>query len=45
MFKILKNINFSIAAPCEQYDIKKVVEESKKRHPEIPYLANILEKI
>jgi putative phosphoesterase len=30
---------------CEQYDIKKVVEESKKRHPEIPYLANILEKI
>ena len=28
---------------CEQYDIKKVVEESKKRHPEIPYLANILE--
>ena len=30
---------------CEQYDIKIVVEESKKRHPEIPYLANILEKI
>lgn len=29
---------------CEQYDIKKVVEESKKRHPEMPYLANILEK-
>ena len=29
---------------CEQYDIKKVIEESKKRHPEIPYLANILEK-
>ena len=29
---------------CEQYDIKKVVEESNKRHPGIPYLANILEK-
>jgi len=29
---------------CEQYDIKKVVKESLKRHLEIPYLANILEK-
>ena len=29
---------------CEEYDIKKVVDESKKRHPEIPYLASILEK-
>jgi len=30
---------------CEQYDVKKVVEESKIRHPELPYLANILERM
>ena len=36
----LNKVNFF----CEQYDIKKVVEESRKRHPRIPYLANILEK-
>jgi len=29
---------------CEQYDIKHVVQESKIRHPEITYLANILQK-
>ena len=29
---------------CEQYDMKIVIEESKKRHPDIPYLANILER-
>jgi len=29
---------------CEQYDLSIVVEESKKRHPEIPYLADILER-
>tara|TARA_B100000795_G_scaffold269472_1_gene258937 strand:- start:728 stop:1426 length:699 start_codon:yes stop_codon:yes gene_type:complete len=29
---------------CERYDSTKVIEESKRRHPEIPYLANILEK-
>ena len=36
----LNEVNFF----CEQYDIKKVVEESRRRHPEIPYLSNILEK-
>jgi putative phosphoesterase len=30
---------------CEQYDLNKVVMESKKRHPEIPYLANVLERV
>jgi putative phosphoesterase len=30
---------------CEQYDIKRVVQESKTRHPEIPYLANILQRV
>jgi putative phosphoesterase len=30
---------------CEQYDIKIVTKESRERHPEIPYLANILEKL
>ena len=29
---------------CERYNIKKVVEESRERHPEIPYLANVLER-
>jgi putative phosphoesterase len=29
---------------CEQYNVIEVVKESKKRHPEIPYLANILER-
>lgn len=29
---------------CEQYDFLKVIKESNKRHPEIPYLANILER-
>jgi hypothetical protein len=28
---------------CEQYDSSEVVMESKKRHPEIPYLADVLE--
>ena len=30
---------------CEQYDSSEVVMESKKRHPEIPYLADVLECI
>jgi putative phosphoesterase len=30
---------------CEQYDIEHVVQESKTRHPEIPYLANILQRV
>jgi putative phosphoesterase len=30
---------------CEKYDLQKVIDESKKRHPEIPYLANILEVV
>lgn len=29
---------------CEQYDSSQVVMESKKRHPEIPYLADVLER-
>jgi putative phosphoesterase len=29
---------------CEQYDLSIVVEESKKRHPEILYLADILDR-
>lgn len=29
---------------CEQYDIKYVVQEAKKRDPEIAYLSNILQK-
>ncbi|MBT4764480.1 metallophosphoesterase family protein [bacterium] len=29
---------------CEQYNIKTVIKESRERHSEIPYLANILEK-
>ena len=36
----LNEVNFF----CEQYDIKKVVEESRRKHPEIPYLSNILKK-
>ena len=30
---------------CEPYDVQQVVEASKKRHPELPYLASILERI
>ena len=29
---------------CEKYDTNKVVTESIKRHPEIPYLANIMKR-
>jgi len=29
---------------CEKYDLNSVVSESKKRHPEIPYLADVLER-
>ena len=29
---------------CEQYNIKTVIKESRERHSEIPYLANILER-
>jgi putative phosphoesterase len=29
---------------CERYDSSEVVMESKKRHPEIPYLAGVLER-
>ena len=30
---------------CEQYDLSKVIKESDKRHPEITYLTNILERV
>lgn len=30
---------------CEYYDLGEVVAECKKRHPELPYLANILERV
>jgi diadenosine tetraphosphatase ApaH/serine/threonine PP2A family protein phosphatase len=30
---------------CEQYDIEHVVQESKIRHPEVPYLASILQRL
>jgi putative phosphoesterase len=29
---------------CEQYDASSLVKEAKKRHPDIPYLSEILEK-
>lgn len=29
---------------CEQYDIGEVIKESQKRHPELPYLSQILER-
>jgi len=29
---------------CEQYDFTEIVKESSKRHPDIPYLANILQR-
>ena len=29
---------------CEKYDLSIVVKESQKRHPEIPYLAKILDR-
>lgn len=29
---------------CEQYDFSEVVMESKRRHPEIPYLVDVLER-
>ena len=31
-----------IAHFCEQYDSSEVVMESKKRHPELPYLADVM---
>jgi putative phosphoesterase len=36
----LKKVEFF----CEQYDVDKVVIESLKKHPELPYLANILKR-
>jgi putative phosphoesterase len=30
---------------CEQYNVNKVIEESNRRHPELPYLANVLDRI
>lgn len=30
---------------CEQYDYESVAKEALKRHPELPYLANILKRI
>lgn len=30
---------------CEQYDCSRVVREARKRHPDIPYLAEILERV
>jgi putative phosphoesterase len=30
---------------CEQYDASDVIKESKERHPEIPYLSDILQRI
>lgn len=29
---------------CEPYDCRSLVEESRRRHPEMPYLANVLER-
>ena len=29
---------------CEKYDSSIVIKESQKRHPELPYLANILDR-
>jgi len=29
---------------CERYEISKVIRESERRHPEIPYLAKILQR-
>ena len=30
---------------CEQYNVNKVMKESSRRHPELPYLANVLDRI
>ncbi|MCZ7635918.1 MAG: metallophosphoesterase family protein [Verrucomicrobia bacterium] len=29
---------------CEKYDYQQVVAESRVRHPELPYLANVLSR-
>ena len=41
----LNTISNKVDFFCEQYDIEHVVQESKTRHPEIPYLANILQRV
>lgn len=40
---LLDTISGEVAYFCEQYDSSKVIIESNKKHPEIPYLANILQ--
>ena len=32
----------SFTCLCEPYDVDHVVAQSKKRHPDIPYLADVL---
>ena len=39
---MLDTVSTKIEHFCEQYDISQVVNESMKKHPEIPYLADIL---
>lgn len=34
----------TVTARCEDYDGRPVVEESRRRHPELPYLAEVLER-
>jgi putative phosphoesterase len=34
-----------ISLYCEKYDLGRVVSEAGRRHPEIPYLAKVLERI
>lgn len=33
-----------VTARCEDYDMRPVIDESRRRHPELPYLAEVLER-
>jgi len=40
----LNTVSGEVRHFCEKYEIALVEEESKKRHPELPYLSQILER-
>lgn len=41
---IFDTSNGEVTLNCEEYDYNPLIEEARIRHPEMPYLANVLER-
>lgn len=41
---IFDTVSRSIEFRCESYDMTDLIRECKERHPDLPYLANVLER-